>query len=64
MAGSLDDAFSGGDKETEGSSTNLNDSIEQDQDGEDIFDYDTQGVVDVNLDECEPVALSKDKQIV
>lgn len=31
---------------------------------EDIFDYDTDGVVNVNLDENEPVLLSKDKQIV
>lgn len=32
--------------------------------GEDIFDYDTEGVVDVKLDENEPVELPKDKQIV
>ena len=31
---------------------------------DDIFDYDTDGVVNVNLDENEPVLLSKDKQIV
>ena len=31
---------------------------------EDIFDYDTDGVVNVNLDENEPVELPKDKQIV
>jgi jagged-like protein len=31
---------------------------------EDIFDYDIEGVVNVNLDENEPVQLGKDKQIV
>lgn len=31
---------------------------------EDIFDYDGEGVVNVSLDETEPVALGKDKQIV
>jgi len=31
---------------------------------EDIFDYDGEGVVNINLDENEPVLLPKDKQIV
>jgi len=34
------------------------------QSSEDIFDYDIDGVVNVDLDENEPVQLSKDKQIV
>ena len=33
-------------------------------DSEEMFDYDSNGVVDVNLDETEPVPLPKDKQIV
>jgi hypothetical protein len=45
--------------------TNGNDdvppAVEQEQE---IFDYDTAGVVDVNLDENEPVPLPKDKEIV
>jgi len=41
--------------------------IDTNTDGDDIFDYDTQGVVDVILERCdsdEPPELHKDKQIV
>jgi len=49
---------------TNGESSSSVETPNVDAVSEDIFDYDTEGVVNVNLDENEPVELPKDKQIV
>jgi len=61
LEGGVEDFTNGGDKSTN-ESDGFNVTIEEGDIGEDVFDYDTNGVVDVNLDE--PVELATGKQLV